>query len=537
MPSACNLEQLNTSGPGRSGNAAMRVLEWTLAVVILFPMLLLPLARDQGIFAYVGQIILDGGTPYRDVFEIKGPGIHYVYALAMAVFGQSAWGIRLFFFGVALIGTRLAASLGERIAGSAARLPVVVCFAFAVLPAGDQSHWNTGQAEDVILILLLASILSLDAERPAIGIRAWGAGVLLGLSFLFKPTAAASGVLVALTFLWSLRRVAARTGSRRSTPALLRVAIAGAAGFVTPLFVAALYLWHAGALADCWSMVVRNNLAYAGRSVGASHAEALRFAGWGGMAILTASAGLIPAIRSSRAFALTAAAFAGAWMAVIAQGKYFEYHWTPAIGFLAILGGCGAAGMAGFFRNRLNAPRLKRPVTVGVSIALLATVASRDIRARVGLTTRACGVLRGDTTAAAFRGPYRSGAAASAVTSAVADLLRTKTDPSDTVLVWGHETLVNFESDRRSPTRFVIDGPLSADRPNAGERRREFMRDLTTDPPRFIVAVSNDRNPLEPEDSATSLRRFPELAAFVAERYTTATRIERFHFHRLTDVR
>ena len=63
------------------------------------------------------------------------------------------------------------------------------------------------------------------------------------------------------------------------------------------------------------------------------------------------------------------------------------------------------------------------------------------------------------------------------------------------------------------------------------------MRQVTADPPRFIVAVSDDRTPLEPEDSVTSLRGFPEFAAFVAERYSTGTRIERFRFHRLTDVR
>src|SRR5258708_39810306 len=91
--------------------------EWLLALVCLAPLAFMPLARDQGHFAYAGQVILDGGLPYRDVFDQKGPATHYTYAAVLAIFGQTQFGVRAFFFIVALLGSRLAAGLGERLAG------------------------------------------------------------------------------------------------------------------------------------------------------------------------------------------------------------------------------------------------------------------------------------------------------------------------------------------------------------------------------------------------------------------------------------
>ena len=39
--------------------------------------LFLPLGRDQGIFAWVGGVILSGGLPYADAWEVKGPLSHF----------------------------------------------------------------------------------------------------------------------------------------------------------------------------------------------------------------------------------------------------------------------------------------------------------------------------------------------------------------------------------------------------------------------------------------------------------------------------
>src|SRR5689334_7668345 len=65
-----------------------------LAAALLIPSLLYPFARDQGVFAYVGSIILKGGWPYRDVWELKPPGIYYTYAAMLGCTGSTMAGVR-----------------------------------------------------------------------------------------------------------------------------------------------------------------------------------------------------------------------------------------------------------------------------------------------------------------------------------------------------------------------------------------------------------------------------------------------------------
>src|SRR5688572_22922280 len=60
----------------------------------------MPLERDEGEYAYAGQLMLQGVPPYKLSYNMKLPGTYAAYALITAVFGQSASAIRL---GLALI--------------------------------------------------------------------------------------------------------------------------------------------------------------------------------------------------------------------------------------------------------------------------------------------------------------------------------------------------------------------------------------------------------------------------------------------------
>src|SRR5215510_4738411 len=55
----------------------------------------MPLERDEGEYAYAGQLILQGIPPYQLAYNMKLPGTYAAYALLMAVFGQTPAGIHL----------------------------------------------------------------------------------------------------------------------------------------------------------------------------------------------------------------------------------------------------------------------------------------------------------------------------------------------------------------------------------------------------------------------------------------------------------
>src|SRR5262249_61562409 len=52
-----------------------------------------PRERDEGKYAYAGQLILQGIPPYQLAYNMKLPGTYAAYAAIMAVFGETPAGI------------------------------------------------------------------------------------------------------------------------------------------------------------------------------------------------------------------------------------------------------------------------------------------------------------------------------------------------------------------------------------------------------------------------------------------------------------
>ncbi len=78
------------------------LLGLTILFVFIARMHLLsfPLERDEGEYAYMGRLILNGHPPYTLAYNMKLPGTYYMYALFMKLFGESTAGIHM---GLALI--------------------------------------------------------------------------------------------------------------------------------------------------------------------------------------------------------------------------------------------------------------------------------------------------------------------------------------------------------------------------------------------------------------------------------------------------
>src|SRR3954468_6150549 len=54
-------------------------------LLVRVPSLAQPMGPDQGLYAYVGDRILAHELAYRDAWDQKPPGIHYVYAVLRAI--------------------------------------------------------------------------------------------------------------------------------------------------------------------------------------------------------------------------------------------------------------------------------------------------------------------------------------------------------------------------------------------------------------------------------------------------------------------
>src|SRR5512141_79334 len=65
--------------------------------VVRFRLREMPLERDEGEYAYGGQLLLHGYLPGQHLYTMKLPGTHAAYAVLMALFGQSCSGVHLGF--------------------------------------------------------------------------------------------------------------------------------------------------------------------------------------------------------------------------------------------------------------------------------------------------------------------------------------------------------------------------------------------------------------------------------------------------------
>lgn len=158
---------------------------WLLAfllVLLLPPMLTGPFGADQGIFAYVGQTILQGGAPYRDAWDIKGPLVYLVYAGGQWLTPGRAFGTLLFdvllltsaLCSICALAQRLHSS---RLLGPTACILLLASGALDLLRAGQPDTWAG------YLSLMLAALL---AAPPSLRHAALS-GVLIGIMVLLKP--------------------------------------------------------------------------------------------------------------------------------------------------------------------------------------------------------------------------------------------------------------------------------------------------------------------------------------------------------------
>ena len=86
----------------RDNNARRFSKSWLiLALIILFVVIVrvrlldFPLERDEGEYAYTGQLMLQNIPPYSEAYNMKFPGTDLIYALIMALFGQTTQGLHI----------------------------------------------------------------------------------------------------------------------------------------------------------------------------------------------------------------------------------------------------------------------------------------------------------------------------------------------------------------------------------------------------------------------------------------------------------
>jgi hypothetical protein len=441
----------------------------------------MPLERDEGEYAYAGQLILEGIPPYKLAYNMKLPGTYAAYAAIMAVFGQTAAGIHLgviavngaCIFLVFLIAKRLFDPVTAVTAGAAFGL-------FSIRPqllglAGHAMHFVT-----------LAGLLSIYLLLKACGSEKYrmflASGICSGLALLMKQPGFFLAVFAGLLLLWQERP----TGEFRSWP-LKKLALFSA-GALLPYLLTCLILLTQGVFQKFWFWTVSYARAY-GSELGAReglHQFANRMelqkehlgAVWLFMVFGMAAFLWNRRLRVHSVFILGLLGFS---FLAVSMGLYYRGHYFIALyPAWAILAGVGVSSASDLLR-RSSLPRwlAALPVIVFALAGANALYAERAVYFTEP-TDQACREIYGVN-------PFPEAAV-------VAAYIQANSEKGARVAVLGSEPEIYFLSHRLSATGYIYTYPLVEEQAYAPVMQSEFIEEVQSAAPEFVVYVLLDRS-------------------------------------------
>jgi hypothetical protein len=463
-------------------------------------------SRDAGVYLYIGEHIIRGTIPYRDIWDHKPPGIHYLNALGLWLGQGSVWGVWLLEVLTLVLAAWLSLRLLSRSFGPlAAIFATIQWLVTAPLLLGGG---NTPE-EFALPIQFAALMMMVMLNEQSSSATLFRSGVIIGglalAAFTLKPTLL--GLWIAFIIVFGARCL--RHGRYLALVVLVTGVTTGATigGGLLALFFAA----H-GALGSAIEAVFRYNAAYVAVSTGErlqtiilglqitalSGLVVFALMGWGAILVLSRQAQA--PVDGTATWVLTRialVAFPIEWGLASLSGRAYAHYFLPWLPVCAIL----VAHVIKLYVDRIARYAVatrqggQRGERFVVLLLLFLCLTPLGVAAyqenQVGQRTVGQQV--------------------------VIDTITMLTPSGRTVLMWGAETTVNFVIRRDAPTKFVYQLPLYTANNQSQAMRAAFLRDIMANPPATIVdasanTVDDSIPPLDPSLRRMWLTRHPALA-------------------------
>jgi hypothetical protein len=229
----------------------------SLAVYVRIRLLQVPLERDEGEYAYMGQLLLKGISPYVHAYSMKLPGVSVAYALIMGLFGQTPAGIHLGLLLVNVTCIVLVFLLAKRLFDRNTAL--IACASYAFLSLSKTVYGFFAHATHFIVLFALAGLVlllrSIDRGRTAL---LFASGLCFGLAFTMKQPAALLTIFAMLYLIWR-GRIAPETNDKVSMTGMALFL----SGAVAPYALVMLWVINAGSFDTFWFWTVTYAREYA----------------------------------------------------------------------------------------------------------------------------------------------------------------------------------------------------------------------------------------------------------------------------------
>ena len=447
------------------------------AAMIRMHLLAVPLERDEGEYAYAGQLILQGIAPYAQAYNMKMPGIYAAYALVMAVFGETITGIHMGLLLVNAATTLLLFLLCRSLYGAFAGITAAA--SFALLSMGQPVQGIFANAEHFVILPAIGGILLLvrsieSGRRSTLLIGA----VLLGLAFIMKQHGVAFIAFGGLyLFLKKVKHKPLQVNS------LLIDGLVYLAGVILPFALTCMILWQAGVFDRFWFWTFDYASQYVSSvpfSIGMGNLKTkLATIASASVSIwIMAAIGLSALIwnRKPRRNALFTVLFCTFSFLAVFPGFYFRSHYfillLPAVALLAGIGG----GSISDIIARTKTPAIKPiPTLLVLAVLFYAGWQQREFLFYMG-PNEASRAIYG-------LNPFPE-------SLEVARFLRDNSNDSDRIAVIGSEPQIYFYSKRQSASGHIYTYALMESHPYALPMQKEMINEIESVKPRYLIFVN-----------------------------------------------
>lgn len=487
----------------------------SLPILLYIPFLLEPFMRDEGFYATVAQILLDGGVPYRDAFDNKPPLIFGWFSLSFLMFGETVWAPRLLAAICLSATTALVYAQGRLVYSHAGGLIAALAFALSIGIADYQTNANT---EYFLVLPMVAALVTFTMGRRT-GAWYWFAasGMLSGLAIMTKQVAgfnflallAVPAIEAVVSGGW--RSLASRAVARQVAP-MLAGCTAALVAVVAP-FVAA------GALWDFVEAVFVYAVNYSSGSTMEQKLNALLFAPiyvmlTAGPWVLLAGLGVAYMRQRGRSAdqRVLVLWLAACVLGVGATGRFYDHYFVQALPAMALLAPAGVFLLKDHWHR--GAARVAAMWLLPVSAALPLLLA-------ISVYTQ-------PTPEARHEQKYGYGLGALENSSQeLAEYVASITAEDDLVYNLGFQSELYFYADRAAPTRYLFDDPFGVDR----KHEEAALADLRRTPPRIVIdSAAHERQ------SRRASNYYPVLIkGFIDENYDYLGRFYYADLYRLKD--
>jgi hypothetical protein len=447
-----------------------------LTTIILRVRLLdVPLERDEGEYAYIGQLILDGTPPYSEAYNMKFPGIYFIYAGILWLFGQTHTAIHVCLllvnvFSIILLFIFARSAYDDWVAAAAA-----CAFALLSMSYHVQGFWANAE-HFIVPFVLGANLLLLLGLRKNRKEYVLFSAILFGCAALVKQHGAFFGVfgfIAMLILLWRNKPL-----DKKNYWKYILIFIGGV---ILPLLLCFFYLAYEGVLEKfyLWTFV------YAKEYSSISSIDDIKFSFIGGFQSLFYFASLIWIIggvglmslffyKYSEPSRILTYELLVAGIIALSIGFYFRPHYfilvLPAI---ALLFGIGIRFIFHVFSSS-SLPLVRYfPPIFTATIAIVGTlVAHGDVLFQFSPTEVT------QTVYHSYPFPY---------SVKIAELIKEKTSKEERIAIVGNEPQFLFYSQRKSATSYMYIYSLGEDQPLAEQFRLEMIRQIESSFPKLLI--------------------------------------------------